>query len=160
MVHDLILPILKSWNQGLITNLFYPFEAQQIQNIPIADTNYPDEFFWPKTKDGMYTVKYGYQAIQEWKRKEKDPPSSGIMEENTIWNTLWKQKIPKHTHLKWRILHNGLPVRSNLSTRGINCNPLCPRCNEKIEDISHVFKGCEWVQQIWFASPLNLHFEI
>jgi hypothetical protein len=48
-----------------------------------------------------------------------------------------------------------LPVRSNLNTRGINCNPLCPRCHEKIEDVNHAFIGCVWAKQVWFASPLT-----
>jgi hypothetical protein len=160
MVHDLILPISKTWNQSRISTLFYPFEAQQIQSIPIIDTNCPDEFCWPKTKEGVYTVKSSYQAIQDWKNKDNDPAPSDVMKENKTWKILWKQKIPpKYTHLMWRLFHNGLPVRSNLGSRGISCNPLCPRCEGKIEDINHVFKGCEWAKQIWFASPLNIRFE-
>jgi hypothetical protein len=132
MVHDLILPLSRTWNQGLISKLFYPFEAQQIQNIPIIDTSQPDEFCWPKTKEGVYTVKSGYQAIQDWKNKDNDPAPSDNMKENTICKILWRQKIPpKYTHLMWRLLNNGLPVRSNLGIRGISCNPLCPRCEEK-----------------------------
>ncbi|CAJ2675264.1 unnamed protein product [Trifolium pratense] len=82
------------------------------------------------------------------------------MEENPIWKTLWQQKIPpKYQHLIWRLLHNALPVTDNLQKKGIMCNPLCPRCNAKIEDINHVFKDCTWAQQVWFASPLNINFE-
>jgi hypothetical protein len=65
-VKDLILPISKSWNTRLINQLFYPFETNQILNIPIIDPDSQDEFSWPKTNNGVYTVKSGYQAIQEW----------------------------------------------------------------------------------------------
>ncbi|MCH81038.1 putative ribonuclease H protein [Trifolium medium] len=159
-IKDLILPLSKAWNRGLVSKLFYPFEVQQILNIPITNTSYPDEYCWPKTKDGVYTVKSGYQAVQEWRRKEQDPSTSIPMENNPIWTNLWQQKIPpKYTHLIWRILHNALPVRNNLSIRGIKCNPLCPRCNSKVEDINHVFKGCIWAKQVWFASQININFD-
>jgi hypothetical protein len=65
MVHDLILPLSKSWNRGIITMIFYPFEAQQVLNIPITDINYQDELCWPKTTNGTYAVKSGYHAIKE-----------------------------------------------------------------------------------------------
>jgi hypothetical protein len=55
-------------------------------------------------------------------------------------------------------LQNSLPVRSNLNTKGVNCNPLCPRCYSKIETIDHVFKECIWTQQVWFASQLSINF--
>jgi hypothetical protein len=146
-VNDLILPLSNSWNRGLITRLFYPFEAQQVLNIPITDTNSPDEFCWPRTNDGVYTVKSGYQAIQDWKRQGNNPSTNYSMDEHPIWNTIWNQKIPpKHIHLVWRVLNSGLPMRSNLNTRGINCNPLCPRCHEKIEDVNHAFRDCVWAK--------------
>jgi hypothetical protein len=44
-VKDLILPILKSWNHGLINRLFLPFEAHRIIKILIINNNYPDEFY-------------------------------------------------------------------------------------------------------------------
>jgi hypothetical protein len=158
-VNDLILPISKTWNNRLIHQLFLPFEAKQITTLPIINTAYPDEFYWPKCKDGTYTVKSGYQAIQEWKNYKTDPSSSNLVEDNQIWETIWKQKIPpKHNHLIWRILQNALPVRSNLNTKGVNCNPLCPRCYSKIETIDHVFKECVWTQQVWFASQLSINF--
>jgi hypothetical protein len=159
MVQDLIIPLSKSWNRGIITKLFYPIEAQQVLNIPITDINYQDELCWPKTTDGTYTVKSGYHAIKEWDNKTGDPSTSGSNNDNPCWGKNWMQNIPpKHNHLVWRILNNALPVRDNLNKRGIHCYPLCPRCNSKIEDINHVFKECIWAQQIWFASPLNIRF--
>jgi hypothetical protein len=73
LVKDLILPISKEWNHGLINRLFLPFEAHQIFKLPIINTNYPDEFFWPRNKEGIYTFKSGYQAVQDWKHSKSDP---------------------------------------------------------------------------------------
>jgi ribonuclease HI len=158
-VKDLILPISKTWNSNIISSLFQPFEAQQILNLPITNTSYPDEFYWPNNKEGIYTVKSGYQAILEWQSRDNDPTTSNPKEDSHIWDKLWKQQIPpKHKHLMWRVFHNALPVRGNLITRGIQCSPLCPRCNSKIESIDHIFKDCEWSRRVWFASQLSINF--
>jgi hypothetical protein len=159
LVKDLILPISKNWNTSLVKHLFLPFEATQILNIPIINTNYPDEFYWPNTKDGVYTVKSGYHTLQDWKGKSSDPSTSNPIDSNPIWENIWQQQIPpKMNQPTWRINQNALPVRSNLIARGIHCNPLCPRCNAKIEDTNHVFRNCGWVKQVWFASQLTINF--
>ncbi|MCI08655.1 reverse transcriptase-like protein, partial [Trifolium medium] len=76
-VKDLMLPEVRSWNRQLLFNLFLHFEAEQIAQIPIVNLSRPDEFSWPKTKDGEYTVKSGYQALQDWKEEQSNPPTSG-----------------------------------------------------------------------------------
>jgi hypothetical protein len=109
------------------------------------------------TTDGNYSVKSGYQAIQDWKEDTKGPNTSSNHHPNPIWTKLWRLKIPpKYITLISRILQNALPVNSNLQKQGIQCYPLCPRCHEAIEDQNHVFSKCLWAQQTWFASPLNL----
>ncbi|KAK2383475.1 hypothetical protein QL285_070923 [Trifolium repens] len=118
MVQDLIIPLSKSWNRGIITKLFYPVEAQQVLNIPITDINYQDELCWPKTTDGTYTVKSGYHAIKEWDSKTGDPSTSGSNNDNPCWGKIWMQNIlPKHNQLVWRILNNVLPVRDNTTRK-------------------------------------------
>jgi hypothetical protein len=138
-----------------------PFEAEQILQIPIVNLNRHDEFTWPKTKDGAYTVKSGYQAIHDWKDDNNPNHTSSNNTPNPVWQKLWKLKIPpKYTTLIWRILQNALPVANNLRKRGINCYPLCPRCQETTENQDHVFSKCVWAQQIWFASPLPLKLDL
>jgi hypothetical protein len=50
---------------SLINQLFLPFEAQQICQLPLVDTNSQDDLTWFGTKDGTYTVKSGYQVIMD-----------------------------------------------------------------------------------------------
>jgi hypothetical protein len=106
LVKDLIiLPISKTWNNNLVNHLFLPFEANQIMNIPIINTIYLDKFYWPNTKDEVYTVRSWYQFIQEWKQRNYDPSNSNPIETNPIWGHIWQQKIsPKINHLMWRII--------------------------------------------------------
>ncbi|GAU36821.1 hypothetical protein TSUD_320580 [Trifolium subterraneum] len=119
----------------------------------------PDELTWFGTKDGTYSVKSGYQAIMDWTTLNTDNSGSNTLATDPTWNNLWKQKIPlKQAHLLWRILHQALPVKNNLSSKGIQCNPICPRCNNGLETIDHVFMHCEWVKGVWFGSPMTIQF--
>ncbi|PNX55458.1 ribonuclease H [Trifolium pratense] len=96
----------------------------------------------------------------EWNSLKNDQAGSTIMNNDPIWKHLWKLKIhPKHTNLIWRILNQALPVRDRLNTRGIRCDPICPRCNKALETTDHVFKQCDWAQAIWFGSPMSINFQ-
>jgi hypothetical protein len=111
----------------------------------MALPNYNQEDFisWKGTKDGHYSVKSGYQAILAWQESQNPSLNSSNMD-NTRWKKLWNLFVPpKQIHHIWRILNNAIPVRENLFTRGIRCDPLCPLCNTKIETINHIFLECE-----------------
>jgi ribonuclease HI len=159
-VKDLIVPNTSQWNTNLIHQLFFPFEAQQICNIPLVDTNSRDDLTWAGTKDGTYSVKSSYHTISDWK-SQQTLSGSNYNNMNPMWKHLWKLKIPpKQSHLIWRILNNALPVKDNLITRGIRCDPICYRCNSALETTNHVFLTCEWARAIWFGSPLTINFKL
>ncbi|PNX71213.1 ribonuclease H [Trifolium pratense] len=159
LVKDLINPATNQWNQNLIHQIFLPFEANQILQLPLVEPNSKDELVWSGTKDGLYTVKSGYHAAMEWNHLRHNQVSSNAIATDLTWQNLWKLKIPpKHATLIWRILNHSLPVRSSLSSKGIQCNPTCPRCNTSLETIDHVFMQCEWAKVVWFGSPMTIHF--
>jgi hypothetical protein len=62
-----LLTQIQPMEPSLINQLFLPFEAQQICQLPLVDTNSQDDLTWFGTKDGTYTVKSGYQVIMDWK---------------------------------------------------------------------------------------------
>ncbi|GAU35403.1 hypothetical protein TSUD_160540 [Trifolium subterraneum] len=158
-VKELIDPATNQWKQSIINQAFLPFEAQQIGQIPLVNTKTQDELTWFDTKDGTYSVKSGYQAIMDWATLNNENSGSNTLAIDPTWNKLWKQKIPpKQAHLLWRILHQALPVKNNLNSKGIHCNPICPRCNNSLETIDHVFMHCEWVKGVWFGSPMTIQF--
>ncbi|GAU28869.1 hypothetical protein TSUD_293210 [Trifolium subterraneum] len=91
-------------------NVSYTWRFEQIVQIPIVHLSSPDEFSWPSIKDGIYTVKSGYQEIQEWKENPNVPSTSNKPHDNRVWKKPWKIKLsPKYTHLIWRILQDALP---------------------------------------------------
>ena len=63
MVADLIDESTGWWNGRLLDSCFLPFEAQKIRSIPICFTPQEDILIWPKSKDGMYSVKSGCQLL-------------------------------------------------------------------------------------------------
>ncbi|KAK2419793.1 hypothetical protein QL285_030613 [Trifolium repens] len=158
-VKDLIDPSTKLWDYTLINDLFLPFEAQQICQIPLVDTTSHDELTWPSTKDGNYSVKSGYHALINWDSNGSNQAGSTTQNSDPIWKHLWKQRIPpKQTNLLWRIFNHALPVKNKLNTKGINCSPICPRCNKSLETIDHVFMRCDWAKATWFCSPMTINF--
>jgi hypothetical protein len=124
-----------------------------------VDTTSRDELTWFGTKEGIYTVKSGYQAVVEWKSARNDYAGSNAVDTNPLWKNLRKLRSPpKYTNLIW-IINHAIPVRDKLTSKGIRCNPICPRCNKALETIEHVFMQCEWAKAIWFGSPMTINFE-
>jgi hypothetical protein len=143
MVSDLIDTQNRAWKEDVIKQNFYPMEAKQICSMALPNYNQEDFISWKGTKDGHYSVKSGYQAILAWQESQNPSLNSSNMD-NTRWKKLWNLFVPpKQIHHIWRILNNAIPVRENLFTRGIRCDPLCPLCNTKIETINHIFLECE-----------------
>jgi ribonuclease HI len=118
-----------------------------------------DIISWQGTNDGIYTVKSGYNAQLEWEYNSSNSGQTSTNDKEALaWKNLWKAKVPpKQIHLIWRILHNAIPIKPNLISKGINCDSLCPRCYEATESMDHAFLHCEWVRQIWFSSPLTIN---
>ena len=46
-------------------------------------------------------------------------------------------------------MHNSVPVREVLATRGINCSSLCPFCRNHGESIDHLLREYLFAQQFW-----------
>jgi hypothetical protein len=159
-VNDLINFDTKQWNLPVINSIFLPFEAHQISKLPLIDINSRDELTWAGTKEGIYSVKSGYQAVMEWKNGRDNITGSNPNSNEQLWKHLWKIKTPpKYANLIWRIFHHAIPIRNKLSSKGIRCSPLCPRCNNGLETLDHVFMQCDWAKAVWFGSPMTIKFQ-
>ena len=64
---DLFLPGSTTWNETLIDQHFYPWEAAAIKSIPISPFGAIDALIWPLASDGEYTVKSAYQLLSKLK---------------------------------------------------------------------------------------------
>ncbi|GAU28666.1 hypothetical protein TSUD_159480 [Trifolium subterraneum] len=157
-VRDLIDPASHNWNPQIIKQNFIPIEANQILQIPLSYNLEEDVVCWQGTTDGSYTVKSGYNAQIEWESNNSaQAHTSNQLEDSPIWKNLWNiESPPKQLHLLWRILHNVVPVKSNLLKKGIVCDSICPRSNKSPETIDHTFISCDWARMVWFCSPITI----
>lgn len=67
-------PWIGWWNSQVIDQNFLAFEARKIKGIPISTIAQEDILIWPKSKDGAYTIKLGYNILGE--EHARDSPSS------------------------------------------------------------------------------------
>lgn len=158
-VQDLMLDNPPRWNIDLIDNTFISFEGALIKQIPLTHTRSQDSIMWMLNDTGEYSVKTGYYAQQIWKTQQAQGASnSDVMD--TVWKKVWDlDTIPRHKVLLWRIINKALPVRDDLHKRGINCSLLCPRCENGIETIDHLFLKCENTRRELFGSNLGINFQ-
>ncbi|GAU49902.1 hypothetical protein TSUD_139580 [Trifolium subterraneum] len=144
-VKNLMTNSTNEWNTHLINQIFIAHEAQQILKIPIIDRTQEDTLTWDGTMDGNYSVKSGYKAIMDWGINTDANKANSSNNPKDFWPKLWNLNVPpKHSHLIWRIINNALPVKGNIFKKGIQCDPLCPRCSTTIETCHHVFLECDW----------------
>ncbi|MCH79708.1 ribonuclease H protein, partial [Trifolium medium] len=157
-VHDVMDTNHNGRNEALIHQLFIPFEAQKILQIPITDKSQPDILTWDGTMDGNYYVKSGYQALMSWSNSSTNGPKNSSKSSDDIWKMLWQLSVPpKHSHFIWRALNNALSVKANLFKKGVRCDPMCPRCFNQVETTHHALFDCVWAKLVWFASPLTIN---
>lgn len=75
-----------TWKDGLLRQLFSPIDVDRIKNIPISRRLPNDKLVWEHTKNGIYSVKFGY-----WVRRRR-----GTTINHKCWDIIWKAKtIPK-----------------------------------------------------------------
>lgn len=55
---------------------------------------------------------------------------------------------------------NSLPTRDALWIRSCASSPLCPCCSLEGESVEHLLLVCNWVQVVWFSSPLSFKINV
>ncbi|OVA03254.1 Reverse transcriptase zinc-binding domain [Macleaya cordata] len=140
-------------NKDSFWNLFYPHEFAAILKIRLPAAPAPDKLLWLKTKTGEFSIKSVYRSITQ-----AEPSSSGLVEDNFDWSKFWKIRgISPRVHLfLWRLLHNALALKANISKHTSHTDSTCLFCFSHEETADHLFLHCFVVKQIWFSSPIGL----
>lgn len=157
VVSDLLLPATGEWNINLIQEVL-PFEEQRILCLQPSTKGARDVLKWLGTKDGKYSVKFGYHAAME-ELKEEILEGEATMEFD--WKkTLWNLKLaPKVKMFTWKSLKGILPVGERLLARHINVDPRCKRCGSS-ESVNHLLFHCPFARDVWNLSPLVGSFDV
>lgn len=155
-VKDLIVEDLKGWHQPLLETHFHNFESEHIQQLPLVQEVSEDSYMWMFSQDENYTVKYGYNFIQDWHSNQLPGPSSNNTNQG-IWKTIWSlNTIPRHEDFLWLVLNDAISVRKALHSKGLTRDMFCTRCDTKIESMSHTFMDCPFARKVWFGSNINI----
>lgn len=94
-VESLINPISRCWDINKIRQTFPPDMVIKILQTPIAWNYGEDTLWWPKAKNGVFTVKSGYYQIQKQNQKVCLTPSTSSNISEKFWRSIWKVKIPQ-----------------------------------------------------------------
>lgn len=109
-----------------------PASATEAIKTPIYYSDPIDNFFWPLTEDGIYSVKSGYKFLLEATPPKSIPPSSSYSHSEMSWSVIWSSIVPGRVkHFVWRLKVNALANRKNLFLRKIVVDSLCPICKNE-----------------------------
>ena len=72
------------WNVYLLERAFLSFEVQKIKSIPLCLIPQEDTLIQPKTKDGQYSLKLGYQLLCA-----KELSGSALGSSNEVNRRMW-----------------------------------------------------------------------
>lgn len=101
-----------------------------------------DDFHaWSRSASGACSVASTYQAISE-----------NVSNQSVVhWERLWSNWLPTKISIHlWKILHNSLPVDSNIQRIGVNLCSACSCCQvTQRESMNHLFLHSDLASNIW-----------
>ena len=137
------------WKFELIQDMFLPFEADTILNMPLSYNLLEDKLIWTGNRKGDFTINSEYYIACSLVEAEETSESSSGDPRTPFWKKIWHLKIPSKMRIfVWRACMNGLPTRLNLSKRWVNISPMCPICDQELETTTHALIQCELAKQV------------
>lgn len=128
----------QEWDEQGLKEYLTDEELKIIKRVTLAEADQPDVLCWKHTKNGDFSVKSAYHA--EVQRRSGCVEASWVDNTTCFWKKIWHAAVPeKVKNLVWRAVNKGLPNMLNLSSRGVNVHPICPRCGEEFETLAHLF---------------------
>ncbi|CAN1242355.1 hypothetical protein LINPERPRIM_LOCUS5321 [Linum perenne] len=108
-VHDLLIPGLKEWDVGLMSELLNQRDVPEIMSIPIKQAQAKDRMIWGLSRNGEYTVRSGYGVVMERILDQTQHHVEGD------WTSLWDVEAPPRVKvMMWRVARDVLPNRMAL----------------------------------------------
>jgi len=153
-VSELIDPHTDSWDEQLVRDTFWPEDAEEILRIPV-NRDLQDWPAWHYDQAGIFSVKSAYklavQLLEQETGRDANSSNAAVLSDVQFkWHKIWQMKVPNKVKMFiWRFAHNSLPVRRNISRRGVKIDTVCPVCKRQDEDCGHLFFKCKGVRECW-----------
>ncbi|KAM1391047.1 hypothetical protein ACFX2I_018797 [Malus domestica] len=119
-------------------------------------TNLLSELFSPE--EGRFSIKSGYWVAQQWLQSTDSnaSSSSNASAYAKLWKHIWKANIPpKVKNFTWRVCHNILPTKVNLTKKGVRVESECGICQGEEEIAEHVLFTCSFSRAVWMLEMLE-----
>uniref|UniRef100_A0A803P564 Reverse transcriptase zinc-binding domain-containing protein n=1 Tax=Cannabis sativa TaxID=3483 RepID=A0A803P564_CANSA len=114
--------------------------------IPVLSPPTHDSLNWSLKLSGLYSVKSAYKLLQQLNGEFRLDTST----EDMFWKKLWQLKTPpKMKNLLWRAEKRCIPTMTQLQSKRVNVNPICPVCTMAPETIEHSLLSCPVVAAVW-----------
>ncbi|XP_050211713.1 uncharacterized protein LOC126661875 [Mercurialis annua] len=137
----------RKWDVEMIQNKFNEEDVDWICNIPLAKTELHDNRRWHYDKSGLYNVRSGYRVA--WDLKNQASSSDGT-EMMSWWKFLSGLSLPQKVKIfLWKCFNDLLPVRADLSRRGMIVENLYSGCNCAGESQIHALWFCRQARKAW-----------
>nr|XP_028965078.1 uncharacterized protein LOC114827439 [Malus domestica] len=119
------------WNMQVVSQMFFPEEANLIFSIPLSLFNPPDKLIWIKEPQGNFTTKSAYFVARTCSEICGDIPGHSEIstEIKLLWKALWRAKVLM--------------------------DDCCVFYGNEPEMIEHIMLRCSHAKAIWSSSPLG-----
>ena len=158
-VADLINQDTATWKSDVVMQMYDTNIANKILALPlpkIQTQSTKDQVIWPNSTTGDYQVKRAYALLHQDLTQNLTRPRSAITPPTKIWQNLWRLKLPnKLLTFTWKLLHQALPVKTELNHRGIHCDATCILCTTHEETLNHLFLQCTFARAVWLGMGIN-----
>ncbi|OVA19682.1 Reverse transcriptase zinc-binding domain [Macleaya cordata] len=139
-------------NIPLLQTIFSPAEVDAICLIRLSRDATVDRIIWTKTNHGLFSTQSSYSCILA------QQPSTSRSAPDFPWKKFWTipQISPRIHMFMWRLISNGLPLKSNIGRFLPQFDKICVICGEEDEELNHLFLKCRTIREFWFLSPIGL----
>ena len=149
----------KEWNEELVRQIFYPFDADEICKIRIPSSDVEDRIAWYYEKSGEFSVRSAYKLAAASLPQLAQNPSSSSSDPNdrSIWDLIWKAKVSGKVRIfGWRVATSTLATKENKWKRTLELDATCNICGNGTETEHHAVVMCtksralrEAMRKVW-----------
>lgn len=119
------------WNADLVQQVFLPYDAASILQIPVCTRVINGFWSWNFEKDGIFSVRSAYCMIVDIKKRREDwleqrAGASNNSDNEKAWASLWKVSVrAKIKMFLWRLAKNSIPTEDVRKHRKMSHHEEC-----------------------------------